>query len=212
MDLAGLLLFAAVFGVACASPGPTLVALVARIIGSGMAGIPSFCAGLVIGDLIWLACAVFGLAALADWFQPLFLIVKYLGAAYLLYLGWRLWTTPVRSPMGLTQSNDRQTPGGNDRPVLGAIGGIALTLGNPKTMLFYLALLPTVVSLSQLGWTGFLELGAIVVVIYCFVLLGYIGFATRSRALVKSARAMRIVNRTGGTIMAGAAVVVATRN
>src|SRR6187402_687964 len=85
------LTFAMVLLVAVISPGPAIAALVARIMARGTDGIIAFCAGLVLGDLIWLTCAMFGLAALAALFQPVFLIVKYCGAAYLLFLAWKLW-------------------------------------------------------------------------------------------------------------------------
>ena len=97
MSLDGLLVFAAVFSIACASPGPAIVALVARVIGKGVRGTPYFCLGLLLGDLVWLTCAVFGLVALAEVFHPLFVVIKYLGAAYLLYLGWKLlrWSQKI---------------------------------------------------------------------------------------------------------------------
>ena len=78
-------------------------------------------------------------------------------------------------------------------------------------MLFYLALLPTVVSLSDLSWVGFGQLVAVVALVYGVVLCSYTLLAARARGLFRSARAMRIVNRSTGTVMAGAAVAVATR-
>ena len=203
MDIAALLVFALVFAVACASPGPTIAALVARVLGKGMAGAPAFCCGLMIGDLVWLACAVFGLAALAELFQPLFQVIKYLGAAYLLYLAWKMWTAPAAQPVNTALAK-------GDTVKL-FFGGLALALGNPKTMLFYLALLPTVVSLSDLSWVGFAQLLAVIALVYGVVLCSYTLLAARARGLFRSARAMRIVNRTTGTVMAGAAVAVATR-
>ena len=207
MDIGGLLVFAAVFGVACASPGPTIVALVARVIGKGTGGTPFFCLGLLLGDLMWLACAVLGLAALAEVFHPIFLVIKYLGAAYLLYLGWKLWTLPSTPPLNTELAKDP-----DDQPIVGIASSLTLTLGNPKTMLFYIALLPTVVVLTNLSWLGFAELGGVVVVIYSLVLSSYVAFAARSRRLIGNKRAMRMVNRASGTIMAGAAIAVVTRN
>ena len=204
MEITALLVFALVFGVACASPGPTIAALVARVLGKGLAGAPALCFGLLTGDLIWLACAVFGLAALAELFQPLFLLIKYLGAAYLLYLAWRLWTAPAVQPINAV-------PAKGDAIKL-FFGGLALALGNPKTMLFYLALLPTVISLSDLSWIGFGQLFAVVALVYGVVLCAYTLLAVRARSAFSSARAMRIVNRATGTVMAGAAVAVATRS
>jgi threonine/homoserine/homoserine lactone efflux protein len=95
MDLTALAVFAAVLFVAAASPGPGVVAIVARVLGRGASGALAFTAGVAIGDIVWLTFAVLGLAVVAQTFHGVFLIIKYLGAAYLLYLAWRLWTAPV---------------------------------------------------------------------------------------------------------------------
>ena len=204
MDVSSLLVFAAIFAIACGSPGPTTAALVARVVANGLGGAPSFCLGLLLGDLVWLACAVFGLAALAQVFHPVFLVIKYLGAAYLLFLAWKLWTAPAVLPTatGLAKGKASKL----------FFGGLALALGNPKTMLFYVALLPTVVELSSMVWFDVVALAIVVMVVYCFVLCGYVALADRARRFIRNTRAMRLVNRGAGTVMAGAAVVVATRN
>jgi len=62
MTLAGLLIFAAVYVVATASPGPGVAAVVARVLAKGTHGMPGFIAGFVIGDLIWFSIAATGLA------------------------------------------------------------------------------------------------------------------------------------------------------
>src|SRR5438128_8955634 len=72
MELGPLLVFTAAFTVACAAPGPSIAALIARVLGRGPAGATAFCAGLVLGDQVWLAVAYLGLAALAQVMQPVF--------------------------------------------------------------------------------------------------------------------------------------------
>ena len=204
MDLNSLLVFAAVFAIACGSPGPTTAALVARVTARGLGGAPSFCCGLLLGDLIWLACAVFGLAALAQVFHPLFLVIKYLGAAYLLFLAWKLWTAPAVLPTSASL-----TKGEASRLFF---GGLALALGNPKTMLFYVALLPTIVELSDVAVLDIIGLVMVVTMVYCAVLSGYALLADRARLFLRNKRTVQLVNRGTGTVMAGAAVLVATRN
>src|SRR5215813_10657283 len=95
MDLAALVLFASTLLVAAASPGPGIAALVARVIGRGPEGASAFAAGLILGDLVWLAVAILGLAVVAQTFHEVFLAIKYAGAAYLIYLAYRMWTAPV---------------------------------------------------------------------------------------------------------------------
>lgn len=93
IDLTGLLIFAGALLVAAASPGPGIAAIVARVLGRGTRGAVAFTTGVALGDVVWLAFAVLGLAVLA--FHGVFLIIKYAGAAYLLWLAWKLWTAPV---------------------------------------------------------------------------------------------------------------------
>jgi threonine/homoserine/homoserine lactone efflux protein len=195
--------FALVLMVAVISPGPAIAALVARIMARGTEGIAAFCAGLVLGDLIWLCCAMFGLAALAALFQPVFLIVKYCGAAYLLFLAWKLWRdsgAPVKA----------EPVRGQGLQLFGA--ALLLSLGNPKIMLFYLALMPTLIDLTRLTVADMAELAAIVALVVSVVLAGYVVLAAHARRMFTSPRALRTVNRTAGVAMAGAAAAIVARN
>jgi threonine/homoserine/homoserine lactone efflux protein len=203
MDLTALVIFASTLLVAAASPGPAITALVARVIGRGVAGAPAFAAGLVLGDLIWLAVATLGLAVVAQTFHEIFLIIKYAGAAYLIYLAYRMWTAKVEA-LDLAAENGE----GGLRLLL---AGLALTLGNPKVVAFYLALLPNLIDLARVGFAGYLELAGVSVVVLAAVFAAYIAAAARARALFRSPRAMRLFNRAGGAMMAGAAVAVATK-
>jgi len=202
MEPAALLLFAATLLVAAASPGPGVAALVARVIGTGPARAVPFAAGLMLGDLVWLAVAVLGLAVVAQAFQALFIAIKLGGAAYLLYLAFRMWTAPVVAPEA---SSDR---GGGARLFL---AGLALTLGNPKVVAFYLALLPNLIDLARIGLTGYLELAGVSVAVLTVVFGFYVVAAARARRLFRTPRALRLLNRAGGTVMAGAAVAVAVK-
>lgn len=195
--------FAMVLLVAVISPGPAVAAILARVMARGTDGIVAFCAGLVLGDLIWLCCAMFGLAALAALFQPVFLIVKYCGAAYLLYLAWKLWTgagAPVAA----------EPVRGQGRQLFGA--ALLLSMGNPKMMLFYLALLPTLIDLTQLTLTDMAELAVIVALVVSIVLTGYVLLAAQARRLFTRPRAVQTVNRAASVAMAGAAAAIIARN
>jgi threonine/homoserine/homoserine lactone efflux protein len=204
LDLPGLLVFAAALLVAAASPGPAIVALVARVLGRGREGAVAFAAGLALGDVVWLTFAVLGLAVIAGAFHEIFLVIRYAGAAYLLYLAWKLWTAPAKAP-DLTPAPIREST-----PRL-FLGGLALTMGNPKVMVFYLALLPNLVDLLHVDALAYGELALTVCAVLAMVFAAYIVIALRARRLIASARTMRLVNRGSGAIMAGAAVVIATR-
>ena len=147
MDLAALLIFAGALVVAAASPGPAIAVLVGRVIGRGPEGAGAFAAGLIIGDLVWLAVAVLGLAVVAQTFHEVFLVIKYAGAAYLIYLAYRMWTAPVAP-------GDVAAATRGDRLPRLFLAGLALTLGNPKVVAFYLALLPNLIDLASVGVLG----------------------------------------------------------
>jgi threonine/homoserine/homoserine lactone efflux protein len=156
-----------------------------------------------VGEALGLTLAVFGLAALAETFHWAFVVVKYCGVAYLLWLAWRMWRAPV------AVNADGRKPAGSAVPIFFA--GIAVTLGNPKIMLFYLALLPALVDLEAVSSIGWLELTATMLVVLAAVDLGYIWLAARARRLFRSPRAMRLANPTCAGIMGAAAGAIASR-
>jgi threonine/homoserine/homoserine lactone efflux protein len=204
MDLAGLLVFATALFIAAAAPGPGIAAIVARVLGRGTQGAVAFSAGLAIGDVVWLTFAIVGLAALAQAFQGIFLVIKWAGAAYLLHIAYKLWTAPA-------VAREVRADATIERPAKLFLGGLAVTMGNPKVMVFYLALVPTILDLTRVTLLGYAELVAATLGVLAIVLGAYILLASRARRLFTNPRAIRILNRTTGVVMAGAAAAVATR-
>jgi threonine/homoserine/homoserine lactone efflux protein len=205
MTITGLMVFATTYALAVASPGPGVAALVARVLARGLGGLVPFIAGFVVGDLVWFAVAAAGLAVLAQTLHGLFLAVKYAGAAYLLYLAWRLWTAPPGAVEGEGAAPERE------RGAKLFLAGLAITLSNPKVIVFFMALLPTVVDLANLTLLGATEIAALIVAILTLVLGAYALAAARARMVFRSPRAVRAINRGTGAVMAGAAIAVATR-
>lgn len=206
MTLYGLSVFCLVYALSVFSPGPGVAAVVARSLARGSRGAPAFIAGFLVGDLVWFVVAATGLAAIAQTAHTVFAAVKYAGAAYLLYLAWRMWTAPERMPNA--ELNGR-APESSQKPSRLFLGSFALTMGNPKTMVFFLALLPTVVQLETLSLVGFLEIAVVISLVLPLVLGAYVLAAVRARRMLQSPRAIRLVNRGSATVMAGAAVAVA---
>ena len=155
-------------------------------------------------EAIWLAAAVFGLSLLAATFSTAFLVLKYCGAAYLLWLAWKMWRAPVNGP-------EMALPERGSAIALFA-SGMAITLGNPKIMAFYLALLPAIIKLDSVGVLGWLELTATMLAVLITIDLSWVAAASAARRFLRSPRAVRLVNRLGATAMGGAAVVIAARN
>jgi threonine/homoserine/homoserine lactone efflux protein len=204
VELSGLLIFAGALLVAAGSPGPNVAALVARVIARGWRDVIPFVAAMWLGEALWLALAVYGLAALAEALHGAFLLVKYLGVAYLLYLAWKMWFTPVAIPAETLAPR----PGSSVRMFL---AGLAVTLGNPKIMVFYLALLPTIIDLAGITLVAWLELTCTMLVVVAVVDLAYIALAARARRLLTSPRALRIAHRASATVMGGAAAAITTQ-
>jgi len=203
LELSSLLIFAGALMVAAGSPGPSIAALVARVLSGGWRGVLPFLAAMWIGEAIWLSLAVWGLAAIAESLQLLFTVIKYLGVAYLLYLAWHMWFAPA----GL--KGEALPAGRSGRKLFAA--GMAVTLGNPKIMIFYLALLPAIIDLSTITLAGWAELTATMLAVLTAVDLGWALLAAQARRLLRTPRAVRTVNRLGAGVMAGAATAIATR-
>ncbi|MBR8315737.1 LysE family translocator [Burkholderia dolosa] len=205
MTLSALAVFALALLVTAGTPGPSVAALVARVLTNGVRDVLPFLAAMWIGEALWLTLAVAGLSAFARTFETGLLVLKLLGVAYLLFLAWKMWTAPTDA-----DADADELPRGRS-PLRMFVAGTLVTLGNPKIMLFYLALLPTIVDLAHVGVVAWAELVgtmlAVLILADCFWSL----LAMRARALLTSTRAKRIANRTSATAMAGAAVAIATR-
>ena len=204
MDLITLLAFTIAYVVAVLVPGPGVAAIVARALGGGFWSAVPMVVGILLGDLVYLAFALFGLAAIATYFGPVFVVIRWAGAMYLLYIAWKFWTAkPGAEQLG---------PKRGESKLRTFASGFALTMGNPKTIVFYLALLPTVVPLDRpITALGATELTTIVVVVLLAIGSGYAALAALARELFTSAKAIRRMNKTAGAIMAGAAAFVVAR-
>ena len=204
MSLSSLLLFAGVYFAAVATPGPGIAALVGRVMGHGLKGVAPFIAGYVVGDLIWLAVVATGLSVIAREFAILFLAIKYAGAAYLLYIAWSI----LRAPATLAPTSAAPTETSGWRAFLGSV---SLTLGNPKVIVFFVSIMPLVVSVDAIDLKSFLVIAAISAVILTSVLTAYALAAERMRFWLRSTRAVKIAQRAAAGVMAGVAVAIVAR-
>lgn len=204
MEFSTLIAFAAAFFVFAASPGPDNMTIVARTISHGAASGIAYGAGTVFGILIFLSLAAFGLSIVAAEMSVVMTVLRYVGAAYLIWMGIRLWTAEPVVPALLPVSEQRG---------LFAIfaTGVALNLGNPKMPLFYVAVLPNVVGAS-LPPGHLAVLAAIILAVEVVVIGRHVILAGRARKLLRTPAVVRRVNRTAGGVMVGAGfAVVAAR-
>jgi threonine/homoserine/homoserine lactone efflux protein len=169
------------------APGPSIAALVSRVITSGWRDVIPFIAAMWIGEVIWLTMAMAGLNALAQTFQLGFHVLKWLGVTYLCWLA-----RASRFSM--------------------FAAGMALTLGNPKIMVFYLALLPSLIDLSQIGIQEWAILAAVTLVTLAAIDLTWTFLAHKARRLLRTPGAIRLTNRIGALALGGAAGAIAAKN
>lgn len=202
MDLLSLAVFALALAVAAGSPGPSIAALVARTLSEGWRAVTPFLAAMWLGEVIWLTCAMAGLTALAETFHAGFVALKWAGICYLAWLARKIWTAPVAGERA-------QLPKRRGWGMFWA--GMALTLGNPKIMVFYLALLPALLDLAEVTLTGWALAAGVTVAVLAAVDLAWVLAAERARALLRTPRAMRLANRLSAGMMGGAALWVAAR-
>lgn len=203
MTITTILAYAMALFIAAAIPGPGMTAIVARALGSGFRETFFMGLGLVLGDMVYLTAVILGLAFVAQTFQGAFMVLKFAGAAYLLYIAWKLWTA------GLLPQ-DLQAKKGTSIG-MSFLSGLFITLGNPKTMLFYVALVPTLIDIRGIGLPEYALLIGLTFTVLMAVLLPYILLASKARTLLKRPSALTILNRTAAGILAGTAAMIATR-
>jgi threonine/homoserine/homoserine lactone efflux protein len=202
MDVTTLVIFAGALFVAAGSPGPSVAALVARVLTRGPRDVMPFLAAMWIGEGIWLTCAVAGLAAIAETFHWAFVAIKWLGVCYLLYLAWKMWSAPAAEEGTLPEVRS---------PWRMFFAGMTITLGNPKIMVFYMALLPSIIDMTAVTPAVWVQLVATMLVVLVVIDLSWVLLASKARGFLRSRRAVQLANRASAGTMAGAAALIATR-
>ncbi|WP_419963143.1 LysE family translocator [Pantoea vagans] len=192
--------YMAALGLAAAIPGPGMTALVARSVSGGAITGFTMLAGLILGDLIYLSIAVFGLAVIAHTYNSVFTLINWAASLYLCMLAWQFWCHKPQA-INIDQKATK-------RELASAwLSGLTITLGNPKTIAFYLAILPLVISLDNVSLQMW---GGVLVPLTVFVLFSvgaiFILAALRIRHLLTSEKAQRLIFRSAGSIMMLAAI------
>jgi len=149
LSLHSYLIYCGLYAIAIAIPGPGVVAIIARALQSGFRATIPAAIGTAVGDWALMSLSALGLSVLAESMGRLFMIVKIAGAAYLFYLGYKYWIAKIDDqPSGVVPNTARQ----------GFLSQLSLTLGNPKAIAFFVALLPSVVDLNHLSFVGYWQL------------------------------------------------------
>jgi threonine/homoserine/homoserine lactone efflux protein len=190
--------FAAVSLAVSLAPGPAIITIVSAALRGGFAASLAANAGVLVADALFTAIAASGLGGLLLASHSVFLVVKWLGVAYLAYLGVRA----IRDPAAITL--------GVARPAAHAFRtGLMTQLANPKIILFMGALLPQFVDPSRPVAMQFAILGLTFIVSDAIVFACYGAAAHRASAFLRSPKAARGASRLTGVAMLGIAARLA---
>jgi len=192
------LAFAAASAVLVVIPGPTTLLVVSYALGQGWRTALPMAVGVALGDFTAMTVSMLGLGAVLAASATLFTILKWIGAAYLVWLGVKLWRA------GGTLDARPATDAASRARML--VHAWVVTALNPKGITFFVAFLPLFLDpkaplLPQMGVFGptFLALAFLNVLAYALL-------ASRARGVMRHPRAIGLVNRAGGTLLIGAGV------
>lgn len=202
IETAFALLVAMIF--CAAAPGPGVFACIAKALASGFKASLFVIFGIVLGNVVFLIVAILGLSAMAQMLGDMFILIKWVGGAYLFFLGWKMWRVEPRI------ADSEKILINNTRSDL--IGGLIVPFSNPKVILFYVSFLPSFVNLSALNSFDIMIAAFLIAFALIIVLAGYSFIASRSRRIFKSHRALRNLNRGAGGAMMGTGVFIATQS
>lgn len=184
------------------TPGPVWVALLARSLSGGFPAAWPLALGVAIGDIFWPLVAVLGVAWLVSMFAGFMLVLKWVAVVVFVVMGIAL----IRHADGALSANARLT-----RPGMwaGFVAGLAVILGNPKAVLFYMGVLPGFFDLTAVTA---LDMAVICTLSFIVPLVGNLtlaAFVDRVRGVLKSPTAVRRMNVTAGWLLVGVGGVIA---
>lgn len=200
MTIGSYMAYALALIVAVATPGPAMLAVIGRSLSHGFRPAMMLTAGIAIADVMLGSLALAGLAALMAAYAWLFEVVKYGGAAYLLWLGVRMWRAPV--------DTSRQEPQLGRK---GLAAGMAIALANPKAILFHASLMPLILDIGSLDWRATAAILSMIFCVNLIVMGGYAFLAGRGSGWFTAPSRQRWLNRLGGGSMVGAGAIAAAR-
>ncbi|WP_395317497.1 LysE family transporter [Variovorax sp. UC74_104] len=200
MDLQVWLAFLVASCVIAVSPGSGAVLSMSHGLSYGVRRTTATIVGLQLGLAVILLVAGLGVGAVLTASASAFLVVKVVGACYLLWLGWRQWRAPVAKIEGGAATEAAEPDLSASQRVL---RGFLTNVTNPKGIVFMAAVLPQFIQPTRPLWLQLLVLLATTVTVDVTVMHGYAWLAARLQGMLRSVRARRAQNRVfGGVLMA----------
>jgi threonine/homoserine/homoserine lactone efflux protein len=201
MSLDHWLAFAAASAVLLAIPGPTVLMVVSYALGHGRKAAAGTVAGVALGDFTSMTASLLGLGALLATSAAIFTSLKWIGAAYLIYMGIRLW----RAPVG--ESDAEPVPETTSRRIF--FHAYAVTALNPKSIIFFVAFLPQFLDAARPLLPQMVMFEITFLVLATANAAAYAFMAAAARQRIREARLRRSVNRVGGSLLVGAGLLAA---
>ncbi|MBS0520837.1 MAG: LysE family translocator [Proteobacteria bacterium] len=192
------LAFTAASAVLLIMPGPTVLLVVSYALGQGWRTALPMALGVALGDFTAMTLSMLGLGALLATSATLFTVLKWIGAAYLVWLGIKLWRA------GGTLNAAPRTDRVSGARMLGHAW--LVTALNPKSITFFVAFLPAFLDPAADFLTQMTVFEATFLALAFANAFSYALVASKARRFVASPRAIGIVNKTGGTLLVGAGV------
>lgn len=196
------LAFTLASAVLLALPGPTVLLVVAYALNQGRRAALATTAGVALGDFTAMTASLLGLGVVLATSATLFTALKWLGAAYLVYLGVRLWRAPVAE-----NAADATTNAVSGGRMLAHVW--LVTALNPKSIVFFVAFLPQFLDPTRplLGQMAIMEITFLILATLNAAL--YATLAAAARRGIRRPAIQRAVNRAGGSLLIGAGLLTA---
>lgn len=192
--------------VACSTPGPAVLFITTNVTLHGWKTALTSALGNIVGLLLMGIVAVTGLGTLLNTSEIFFNLIKYFGAAYLVYLGARLF---FQKEIDLNELQGRFSPAEKSpRRIFFQAMGVALS--NPKAIVFLTALFPQFLDVSQPLMLQFAVLITTLMFFSLVFLLGYALLAYKAKLWLFKPQRMKIFNRVSGSIFVGFGALLAT--
>jgi threonine/homoserine/homoserine lactone efflux protein len=203
MTLTAFLAYCAAITLAAATPGPAMFTVITNGVSRGF--VRAFIAGVGVaaGDAVLVTLALLGLVALAQTFEWVFLALKYAGAAYLVFLGFRMWRSAAVLSNGLQSKQPRLSRS--------FFLGASIALGNPKAILFHASIMPLILDLETMTFADGLLVVAVVIGVNIATMGVYAALSGRASSWFRTPTRMRLMNRFAGGALIGTGALIAAR-
>ncbi|MFB2550749.1 LysE family translocator [Ensifer soli] len=201
------LAFAAASAVLLAIPGPTILLVVSYALGHGRKVAGATVAGVALGDFTAMTASMLGLGALLSTSAMLFTLLKWVGGAYLVWLGIKLWRAPVPPSPAPVDTPEVALP--RERPSRIFLHTFAVTALNPKSIVFFVAFLPQFLTPHTPLLPQMLVFETTFLVLATLNATAYAMMASAAAGAIRKPGIRRFINRAGGSLLIGAGVLTA---